>query len=41
MLPSGKEYRVDEMNDMETAVFLAECVGNVYKNYSGYLKMLQ
>lgn len=41
LLPSGKEYRVDEMNEMETAVFLAECVGNVYKNYSGYLKMLQ
>ena len=26
LLPSGKEYRVDEMNEMETAVFIAECV---------------
>lgn len=40
-MPSGKEYRVGEMNEFETMLFLAECTKNVYSNYSGYLKMLQ
>jgi len=40
-LPVGKEYQIGEMGEMETAAFLAECAKNIYRNYSGYLKMLQ
>lgn len=40
-IPSGKEYRVGEMNGFETMLFLANCTKNVYSNYSGYLKMSQ
>ena len=40
-LPEGKEYRIGEMSDAETVLFLAECVENVYKNYGGYIKMMQ
>lgn len=40
-LPKGKEYRIGEMGDLETMLFLAECVENVYKNYGGYMKMMQ
>lgn len=39
--PTGKQRRVGEMNAVETALFLAECVGNISKNYSGYLSMLR
>ena len=39
--PTGKQRRVGEMNAVETALFLAECAGNIYKNYSGYLSMLR
>ena len=40
-IQTGKEYRIGEMNELETALFLAECGKNVYSNYSGYLKMMQ
>lgn len=40
-LPEGKEYRIGEMSDAETVLFLAECVENVYINYGGYIKMMQ
>ena len=40
-MPSGKEYRIGEMGEIETMLFLAGCAENVYKNYSGYLKMLR
>lgn len=41
VMPGGKEYRIGEMDEPETIMFLAECVGNFLKNYSGYIKMLQ
>lgn len=41
MIPTEKEYRIGEMNELETILFLAECTGNLYKNYSGYMRMLQ
>lgn len=37
----GKEYRIGDMNELETIGFLAECVGNLYKNYAGYMKILE
>lgn len=40
-ISSGKEYRIAEMNEVETALFLAECTKNVYENYSGYMKLMQ
>lgn len=41
VMPAGKEYRIGEMGEPETIVFLAECMGNLLENYSGYIKMLQ
>ena len=40
-IPAEKEYRIGEMNELETILFLTECTGNLYKNYSGYIKLLQ
>lgn len=40
-MPAGEEYRVGKMNELETALFLAECAKNVYRNFSGYLKMME
>ncbi len=40
-MPAGEEYRIGEMNEMETVGFLAGCVENVYRNYAGYLKLLE
>lgn len=40
-MPSGEEYRLADMNEWETALFLADCTKNVYDNYSGYLRLLQ
>lgn len=40
-IPDGKEYHIGEMSEIETLLFLTECTGNLYKNYSGYLKLLQ
>ena len=40
-MPSGKEYRIGEMGEIDTALFLGECMKNIYSNYSGYLKFLQ
>lgn len=40
-MPAGKECRIGEMNEVEAALFLAECTKNVYSNYGGYLKMMQ
>ncbi|MBD5550277.1 MAG: hypothetical protein HDQ96_03745 [Lachnospiraceae bacterium] len=39
-ISSGKEYRIAEMNEVETALFLAECTKNVYENYSGYMRLM-
>ncbi len=39
-MPEGKQYRIGEMNKLETMLFLAECVKNVYSNFGGYLKMI-
>lgn len=38
--PSGKERRLAEMREPEGVLFLAECMKNIYENYSGYLKLL-
>ena len=38
-LPKEREYRIGEMGDAETMLFLAECVENAYKNYGGYINM--
>lgn len=38
-LPEEREYRIGEMGDVETMLFLAECVENAYKNYGGYINM--
>lgn len=38
--PSGKERRLGEMGELEGALFLAECMKNIYENYGGYLKFL-
>lgn len=40
-LPAEKEYRIGEMSDGETVLFLAECLENIYKNFSGYIKMME
>ncbi len=40
-MPSGKEYRIGEMNELETVVFLSECTKNIYENYSGYMRLMQ
>lgn len=40
-MPSGKEYWIGEMNELETVVFLAECTKNIYENYSGYMRLMQ
>lgn len=40
-IPTEKEYLIGEMNEPETIMFLAECMENLLKNYSGYIKMLQ
>ena len=40
-MPSRKEYRIVEMNELETVVFLAECTKNIYENYSGYMRLMQ
>lgn len=40
-MPAGKEHRIGEMNQLEAALFMAECVKNVYTNFGGYLKMLE
>ena len=40
-MPAGKEYRIAEMDQWDTAMFLMECTKNVGENYSGYLKFLQ
>lgn len=40
-MPSGKEYRISEMNELEAALFLAECTKNVYENYSGYMRLMR
>lgn len=40
-LPAEKEYRIGEMGDAETVLFFAECLENIYKNYSGYIKMME
>ena len=40
-IPAGKEYHIGEMGEPETIMFLAECMGNLLENYSGYIKMLQ
>ncbi len=40
-VPSGAEYRIADMNRIETLMFLMECGKNFYKNYGGYLKMLE
>lgn len=40
-VPVEKEYRIGEMNEPETILFLAECMENFLKNYSGYIKLLQ
>lgn len=39
--PAGKEYRIGEMSALETVLFLANCMENIYKNYSGYIKLMQ
>lgn len=40
-MPSGREYRIGEMSEIDAALFLAECMKNIYGNYSGYLKFLE
>lgn len=40
-MPAGREYRIAEMNEWDTALFLMECTKNVNENYSGYLRFLQ
>lgn len=40
-MPEGEEYRIAEMGEFETALFLMDCTRNVNENYSGYLKLLQ
>lgn len=40
-VPRGKEYRIAEMNELDTALFLAECTKKVYENYSGYLRLMR
>lgn len=40
-IPAGKVYRLEEMGELETVLFLAECTKNVYRNYSGYLNMME
>ena len=40
-MPAGKEYKIGEMSELDAALFLTECMGNLYKNYGGYLKLLQ
>lgn len=39
-MPSGREYRIGEMSEIDAALFLGECMKNIYSNYSGYLKFL-
>lgn len=40
-IPSGKAYRIGEMNELETVAFLAECTKKIYENYSGYMRLMQ
>lgn len=40
-IPAGKEYRIGEMDEFQTALFLAECTENIYENYGGYMRMMQ
>lgn len=40
-MPSGREYRIGEMSEIDAALFLAECMRNIYGGYSGYLKFLE
>lgn len=39
-LPAGAEYRIGEMDELETMLFLAECSKNLFANYGGYLNLL-
>lgn len=40
-IPTGKEYRIGEMDEFQTVLFLAECTENIYKNYSGYMRLME
>lgn len=40
-MPSGREYRIGQMSEIDAALFLAECMKNIYGSYSGYLKFLE
>lgn len=40
-IPTGKDYRIGEMDEFQTVLFLAECTENIYKNYSGYMRLIQ